>query len=267
LVTKKTTIALLGCLAALIMAIGVVIGRIPQPQSYHDFTDQRTLLGLPNIWNVLSNLPFALGGIWGLFLLFSPGKVQFVEVRERWLWVGVAIGLILTAIGSSYYHLSPDNSRLVWDRLPMTIIFMSYVAALISERITIHLGLWLWPILLVIGVFSVLYWQASEIGGVGDLRFYLGLQVFTIFTTFVMLMAPSPYNRSCDLVVAIALFGIARLFEIFDKQIMLLTGGIISGHTLKHLAAGMAGIWLMRMLWKRKIVNSSCKKTQIGDDL
>ena len=43
----------------------------------------------------------------------------------------------MVAIGSSYYHWKPSNSRLVWDRLPMTVGFMSLVAVVISETLGI----------------------------------------------------------------------------------------------------------------------------------
>lgn len=165
-----------------------------------------------------------------------------------------AIGLILTAIGSAYYHLAPDNSRLVWDRLPMTIVFMSYVSALISERINIYLGLGLWPILLGMGFYSVLFWYASELRGVGDLRFYIGVQAFTLLVTLVMLAVPSPYNRTWDLAIVLLFYVLAGLFELFDHQIYKLNGGMIGGHTLKHVAGAISGAWLIRMLWKRKIV-------------
>jgi hypothetical protein len=133
---------------------------------------------------------------------------------------------------------------------------MSLVAALISEKINIRLGLWLWPLLLAIGVYSVLTWKISELQGSGNLRFYVGLQAFTILATLILMFAPTPYDRNWDLALVIVLFGLARLFEIFDPQIWLFKNGIISGHTLKHLAAGMAGIVLIHMIWKRKIAYS-----------
>lgn len=255
MISKKASIGLLLCAIALIVVVGLLFGPIPQPEAYHNFADQRNWLGVANAWNVFSNILFALAGIWGLFLLFSPERVKFTDHRERWLWVGVSIGLILTAIGSSYYHLAPDNARLVWDRLPMTIIFMSYVAALISERIDVRLGLWLWPLLLGLGFYSVLAWHASDLRGINDLRFYLGIQALAVLVTLVMLLTRSPYTRTWDLAIVVILFGIARFFEFSDHEIFELTRGIISGHTLKHLAAALAGIWLIRMIWKRKIVH------------
>lgn len=75
------------------------------------------------------------------FLFGKSNHGQFLDPRERWPYVLVFVGLVLTAFGSAYYHLAPDNARLVWDRLPMTIVFMPLVAALIAERVNLKLGL------------------------------------------------------------------------------------------------------------------------------
>lgn len=250
--SKNSAILLLAALTLLIFVIGLIIGPIPQPEAYHNFADQRSFFGIANSWNVLSNISFVLAGIWGLFLLYSLGKVKFKDDRERWPWVGVSIGLILTGISSGYYHLEPNNSRLVWDRLSMTIIFMSFVAALVTERINVKLGLWLLFILLLIGFFCVLHWYASELHGAGDLRLYLGLQVFTVVVGLVMLFVPSPYNRNGDIVIALLLFGLAYLLEIYDHPVAIFTKNKISGHTLKHFTAALAGIWLIQMIWNRQ---------------
>lgn len=245
------------------MVIGFFIDPIPQPLSYHHFADRRDLFGVANAWNVLSNISFALGGIAGLFLLFSPGRVPFFDHQERWFWIAVSVGLILTAIGSGYYHLAPDNSRLVWDRLPMVLVFMSYLAALIAERISMKWGLCLWPLLLCLGFYSVLQWETSELAGKGDLRLYLAIQILTILVTLILSLAPSNYDRKWDLVVVALFYGLAKIFEVFDHQIYLFSEGIISGHTLKHFSAAAAGIWLVYMIGKRKIVNKD--KHQKGE--
>lgn len=251
LVSLKTTLTLLISATLLTALFFYLVKPIPQSQNYHHFADQRSWLGVPYAWNVLSNIAIALPGLWGFYLLSSPKKVQFNDPRERWLWMGVSIGLILTALGSSYYHLAPDNFRLIWDRLPMTFVFMSLVAALISERINIYLGFWLWPVLLALGFYSVLLWYTSELQGNSDLRFYIGIQTFAILVTTVMWLAPSPYDRNGDLAVVITCYILALLFDLFDHQVHGITRGIISGHTLKHLAVGLAGAWLIRMLWMR----------------
>ena len=107
---------------------------IPQPASYHQFADQRAWLGIPNFGNVISNVAFAVVGIFGIVFIQRNASRIFLDPRERWPYYGVFIGLLLTAFGSGFYHLVPNNAHLVWDRLPMTIVFGSMVAALIVER-------------------------------------------------------------------------------------------------------------------------------------
>ena len=99
---------------------------MPQPASYHEFADQRSWLGIPNFLNVISNIPFAVVGILGLaFVSRTNAEPTFIDPRERWAYIGVFAGLLLTAFGSAYYHCAPNNAHLVWDRLPMTIVFGS----------------------------------------------------------------------------------------------------------------------------------------------
>jgi hypothetical protein len=49
---------------------------------------------------------------------------MFIDARERWLYLVMFAGLSLTAFGSGYYHLAPDNARLVWDRIAIMMVFM-----------------------------------------------------------------------------------------------------------------------------------------------
>ena len=240
--------------AVLLLVIGLLHSPIPQSQSYHQFVDLRTWFGINNAWNVLSNLPIALVGIWGLFLLFCHSNIQFIDSTERWLWLSISLGLIWIALGSGYYHLEPDNSRLVWDRLPMTLVFTTFVTILIFDRINSHLAFWLWPFLLFIGIFSVLQWYVSELHGAGDLRLYAAVQIYTGLVALMMLLLPSHYTRCYDIAIIALFYGLAKIFEIYDRQIYWLCEGMISGHTLKHVAAAMAAFWLIRMMWKRQIL-------------
>jgi hypothetical protein len=183
----------------------------------------------------------------------TPSQVveEFIDRRERWFYIAVFFGMLLTAAGSSYYHLAPDNDRLVWDRLPMTVVFMSLVAAMIAERISVRATLWLWPVLLAVGIFSVLQWHWSELAGRGDLRFYAAVQAYAVLVLLLVLFLPSHYSRSSDLAVVVGLYVLAKLLETFDRHIFG-AGHIVSGHTLKHVAAGFAGFWILRMLEKRR---------------
>jgi hypothetical protein len=255
LISRKASLGILIALAAGMAIVCLFLPRIPQPLFYHQFADRRSFLGIPNFGDVASNLPFALVGIWGLVFLFrtkSPeSRDRFLDPQKRWPYFFVFAGLLLTAFGSSYYHLAPDNARLVWDRLPMTITFMGLVAAVIAERISVRLGLWLLPILMLVGLGSVLQWHWSEVHGAGDLRFYASVQAYSTLVILLAFLFPRRYTRTGDLGLVVGFYVLAKLLETFDRPIFAALH-VVSGHTLKHLAAAAAGYCILRMLQKRK---------------
>lgn len=232
--------------------IGFFVSPIPQSISYHNFADHRGWLGIPNFGDVASNLPFAVVGVWGLIVMVGRRRPKFGGAREQWLYVVMFAGLILTALGSGYYHLAPDNARLVWDRIPIMIVFMALLSAVIGERIGVRAGLWMFPVLQAAGVGSVLLWRASELRGHGDLRFYAAVQVYSIVALLLMLLVRSRYTRGSDFGTVVGFYVLAKILELCDRQVFSLSGQRVSGHTLKHLAAAMASYWILRMLQKRQ---------------
>ena len=255
MISRRIGLRVLFVITIMIAVVDFLLPPIPQPQSYHMFADQRSFLGIPNFGDVVSNLPFAIVGLWGLVFLLRLSSEQlaqhFVDRRERWFYLIIFTGVLLTAFGSSYYHWEPSNARLVWDRLPMTIVFMSLVAALIAERINLRVGFWLLPILLLIGMGSVLQWHMSELRGAGDLRFYATVQTYSILFLFMALLFPPRYTCGSDLAIVAGFYVLAKILETLDKPIFRL-GQIVSGHTLKHLAAAMAAYWILRMIQRRR---------------
>lgn len=252
MISRRAGIALFLIVTAVVILAAVLSPRVPQPQSYHNFADQRGWLGIPNFGDVASNFPFAIVGVWGFWFVCSArGRYKFVNASEQWPYVLGFFGLFLTAFGSSYYHWAPDNARLVWDRLPMTLVFMPLVAAMIAERISVKAGLWLLPVLTAIGAGSVWQWYASELRGKGDLRMYAAVQVYALVVLLIVLLLPPKYTRSADLLWVLGFYVLAKILETADSQLFVLTGRNVSGHTLKHLAAAMAGYWILRMLQKR----------------
>jgi hypothetical protein len=256
MISRRSGIGLLLAFTLVVATAAFFAPRMDLPQSYHNFADQRSWLGIPNFGDVVSNLLFAIAGLWGLLSLSrKSSRVKFVDPRERWPYLVLFCGLLLTAFGSSYYHLAPDNARLVWDRLPMTMVFMPLVAAVIAERISVRAGVWLLPLLTAAGIASVLLWRVSVLHGTGDLRFYSAVQVYAVLVLPVVLLLPPRYTRGSDFAVVFFLYVLAKITEIADHQLFSL-GHIVSGHTLKHLAAGAAGFWILRMLQKRQPIQN-----------
>jgi hypothetical protein len=250
--SKRQGAFLLALLAVLLGIVAAFVPRVAQPLSYHDFADKRGWLGIANYGDVASNLGFAIVGVWGLWALFrEKDAIRFQDSRERAPYIAVFLGLLLTAVGSSYYHLAPDNARLVWDRLPMTIVFMGLVAAMIVERISVRAGVALLPVLLVVGAASVFEWQWSEAHGRGDLRFYAAVQLYAALAVIAAMFLKPRYTRGSDLAVLAGFYILAKITETLDKQIFSL-GQVVSGHTIKHIAAAVGSYWILRMLQKRR---------------
>lgn len=223
---------------------------IPQATHFHDFADQRSWWGLPNLLNVVSNVAFVLGGMAGIVFLWRCADSSFPKA----LWGVFFAGALLTGIGSEYYHYAPDNARLVWDRLPMTLVFMSLLAALIAERISTKGGQILLVPLLLLGVGSVLYWHFTEQVGQGDLRLYGFLQFYPVLLIPALLrLFPARFTHSYYLMGMIGLYALAKISEHFDGE-LLVVGHLLSGHTVKHLLASLPIWFALRMLRTRRAV-------------
>lgn len=240
---------LIGTISAVFVLAALLVPAIPQPLTYHAFADCRTIFGVANFFNVVSNLPFLIGGALGLFLIWT-GRVAFIDAREQLPYLVFFLGALLTCLGSAYYHAAPDNPRLVWDRMPMTLGFAGLVAAAVAERVNLKLGLRsLWP-LLVLGIVTVLYWYGTERIGRGNLVPYGAYQTWTIVIVVVLLLAypARRYTHGGLLAWAAVWYGLAKVFETFDLQVYRMLGGTLSGHTIKHMLASFAVFAIVRQL-------------------
>jgi len=237
----RTRVGILVALGIVGVIVAAMLPPIPQDLGYHDFADRRTRLAIPNALNVLSNLVFFLVGLTGLAWLAFAGRAHgWYRVAGTILLAGVAG----TGVGSAWYHLAPSNGRLVWDRLPMTIVFTTFLALVIADRVGARAGRALLPPLLIAGLASIAYWALID----DDLRAYGLVQFFPMMAIpFLMLAFPSARGRDGDLWWAIGCYGASKLTEHFDAGIFAL-GGIVSGHTLKHLLAGAGAAFILRWL-------------------
>jgi hypothetical protein len=239
-----------------IVAAAVVMYFVPpilQNEAYHNSADKRALFGIPNCLNVVSNFFFLVVGFWGLRTIWHDAK--FIDRVERAPYVAFFAGVLLTAFGSSWYHLNPNDATLVWDRLPMAIGFMALVAAVAGERINppIGLGMALLLPLIMLGVSSVLYWAVR-----GDLRPYAFAQFGSLLVLVLLIVLfPARYTRTYDLGISLALYALAKLFEAADRPIFDFLK-FVSGHTLKHLSAALSAYWIVRMLRLRRPIQQAC---------
>ncbi len=230
----------------IIVAVMIWVKPIPQDLNYHLFADGISKWGIANFWNVLSNLPFVVVGLMGLWSL-RQRKLNTAGEFSLFYWV-FFIGIIFVGLGSSWYHLNPNNDTLVWDRLPMTVAFMAFFSVILAEHVDAILGKrLLWP-LIIAGLLSIVYWQYSESIGTGDLRVYALVQFLPlIIIPIIFLVYPKPYSHIHLIWGFVGMYVLAKILEHFDGQIFQ-TLAVISGHSLKHVAAALGVYFYWRYL-------------------
>lgn len=234
------------------LAAVFLVPPMAQALSFHHFADDRSLWGIPNFGNVCSNLPFVLIGTYGIWMVAATP----VSWSIRSMYLVLFAGVVLTGLGSAHYHWYPNNDTLVWDRIPMTIVFMSFLAATLAELVNKRLGARLLVPLVALGIGSVLWWHYTETLGRGDLRLYFWVQFYPMLAIALLLWWY--YTPAVKVILPILLwiviwYGIAKLFEGLDFSIYRLLG--ISGHSLKHLAAAVS-TWYFVILFRVKYLNA-----------
>lgn len=224
-----------------VVALALLFGftsPVPQDPAYYLFADGRTMLSIPNFWNVTSNLPFMFIGIWGMYVVWKLGQA-LSDFGLRNAYLVFFTGVFLTAFGSGYFHLEPRDGTLFWDRMPMTISFAGLFAAVIGEYGSIRMANRLLPVFLLIGVGSVVYWQWTESIGAGDLRPYAIVQFLPMLVIpGILVMSKRKNDIGRYIWLMIGFYVIAKLFEQFDEGVYRGVH-IMSGHAIKHLFAAV----------------------------
>ncbi|MFA6045939.1 MAG: hypothetical protein WC718_13235 [Phycisphaerales bacterium] len=254
-------------LSIVLLGAGVMasLPRLAQPSAFHHFADTRAWLGVPNFMDVVSNAPFALASLLGLVNLRRRGRSERASVAgamlplmaiDRMCLVALFVGMGLTALGSSYYHLAPGNERLFWDRLPMVLTFVSLLATLVAERVSPKTAAWLLGPLLMAGATSLVYWEHTEHMGQGDLRPYFLIEGAALVSVLlVVTLYTARYLPTRWLMLGLGCYAGAVVLEQLDRVVWHLWDGLgvalVSGHTLKHLSAGAGALVLAWMIEAR----------------
>ena len=228
---KNITLGLLVCISIFFLFI---MEPIPQDLSYHNFADKRIVFGIENFFDVFSNIPFLFVGLFGINFIFSKSNINYY-----WSWIILFTSIFLVSLGSAYYHINPNNSTLVWDRLPMAIGFMALFVIILSDYISNKLERLLLIPMCVLGVFSVIYWGITD-----DLRFYAWVQFASLgLIIFIIVLYKPTKLRTKYLVYAGIFYTLSKFAEYYDPQIFTISLEIISGHSIKHLFAAVGTMY------------------------
>lgn len=219
-------------------AVGIVISpSLKQDLNYHLFSDQIHCCTVPNFWNVVSNLPFLIVGLLGLK---NTKRFTAFKLQKQIFFIGIS----LVAFGSGYYHWNPNNSTLVWDRLPMTIAFMALFSLIIGEFVSEKAGNKSLIPLLIIGASSVIYWATFD-----NLKFYVLVQFYPLLAIPIILFYfNSKKQATWGYWTLLLAYIVAKLFEHYDHQVHHAIS-FISGHSIKHIVAA-TGVYCLLYYFK-----------------
>ncbi|MFZ3229430.1 MAG: ceramidase domain-containing protein [Pseudobdellovibrio sp.] len=215
------------------------------PFTYFLFADDRNLFGIPNSLDVVSNFAFFLVGVLGIRNVFKTRRLHSKVIFS--FGIILSIASLLVAIGSAYFHLNPNPVSLIWDRLPMTLGFATIAAMVITDRVDPQMGVWIFSILLPIGLLSVIGYGNSWV----TLKLYIAFQTGTIaFLALAIIFLKQQNLPNSLLRASVILYVIAKITEKLDRNIFNIAT-FISGHTLKHLFAA-AAIYIILSFYKSK---------------
>jgi hypothetical protein len=232
--TACERVLLMVCLAFL--ALALFGPEASQPSRYHEFADQRTLFGVSFAMDVASNIAFLAVGLAGVVCLIAYPRRALTNVQRAMSILFVA-GLVLTAFASAWYHLHPDDAGLVIDRSGMAIAFAGLLGLAAAGRVSERAGATLGLAVLLAAPLAIKYWVAT--GNV----FPWGVLQFGGMGLVLWASLLRPRSKALDVrwSLVILAYAAAKLFEVNDEAVYRLTGHLVSGHTLKHLFAALAG--------------------------
>lgn len=250
---KNTLFLLVGLLSLSIL--GQALGLFHLSSHYHEFVDSRSFFGINRFFDTVSNIGFLIVGM--LFV-----KEIFLKDQKDFNLILIALGSILVFVGSSFYHLAPSDARLLWDRLPISIVFAGVLSYSLSQnnlivekyKNTFNIGY------LLFSMFSVIFWYVGSLSHAN----WLGPYVFVQFGGMITLIyiAFTGENKSFNKKIwsVLVWYMLAKLCESFDQTIFSLTHEVLSGHTLKHLFAALALYDWFPKENKEKVITSKTMK-------
>lgn len=194
---------------------------IPLPAGYHDFADHSVVAGLHRFGDVVSNLAFLAAGLF----VFARAR----SGAEHWL----AAALCLACAGSWYYHLRPDDLRLLADRLPIAMACAGMAAIVLFDREPRR------GILYAALASPVFMLAAGHAYWTGNQAVWVAAQAFVLL--LLVIVAVTRAEMRAAAIATFGLYAASKLFEGLDHEVHHLTGSV-SGHTIKHVLAALAPV-------------------------
>lgn len=245
---------LLWCVVATLVVLAVALPGMPQDAGYHHFADTRTVMGVPHAMDVLSNIFFlAFGGI-GLVFHFS-GRLDYPNSAMRTSGLVFFLGFVLTGLGSTWYHLDPNDGRLAWDRMGMVVAFAGVLGLAAAHRVSIRAANLLLPAALSGGVLSVAWFAAT-----GSITPYMVMQFGGIGLVAGVSWLPT-HGKGPNWAALIAAYALAKVLELEDPEVFHLTQGLVSGHTLKHALAALAAVAVLLPLCRHPAAAAGARRS------
>ena len=205
------------------------MNKITLPKGYHYFADKRRLVGLPNAMNVLSNLFIIIPVIYLL-------KHKTENNTNNNLLI---IHITLLSLASAYYHYNPSDKSIFWDILMIATLSI-IVLNIINEY---KYG----SLFYILGILSVVYWKQT-----GDIRLYLliliGVPIIFFLKYYGNKEEEDDKGIKKNLYIILFFTVLYRFVEYYDHQIYNITNKMISGHTLKHIFAGLSILYIVKLL-------------------
>jgi hypothetical protein len=252
--TAHRRLALLGVVLLALLGACFAAGDFLQTLTDERYVDTRSFLGVPNFFNVASNVAFLLVGAAGLRLCAESRHPPAVAS-----WCVFYAGMLLTACGSAWFHLAPSDATLLWDRAGMVIAFVGLLFGVLQESTALRMGVALLAPALLFSLASVWWWRRT-----GDMRVYAWVQLAPLAgagLSVILNWLPAAMRRA--LAASFACYLLAKLAELYDAGIYTLTAHAVSGHTLKHLLAAASGAVILAAQWRRESPDASAAAVSV----
>jgi len=247
---RRQTWGLIGVVIGLSALLRFYFGPLRQDPGYHFFADTRLLGAIPRAGDVLTNIAILAAGVAGLALW----RRVHIAPEERPVYGLLVAAMLATAAGSAWYHWAPSDARLVWDRLPMTLVVAALATLVLADRVHPAFARAAWWPFAMLGSASVLWWAWTGRAGADDLYPYLAVRIGAgAGMVCLLLLRRGRHTHAKWLIAAIALDVLMTVCERLDYEIFAATHTLISGHGVKHLLAGALLGCVLAWLVRRKV--------------